>query len=63
MKDNRLELSFLNFEQKGMKLMVYDNVSNDLLYEENLKPDFVVNKVYDFSKLRNGQYKAGLIIK
>jgi hypothetical protein len=32
MKDNRLELSYLNFGQKNVKLMVYDSSTQELLY-------------------------------
>lgn len=57
---DKLELSFLNFTQKELKLKVYDNFSNDLLYEENLAPNFVVNKAWDFSGLMMGKYTAVL---
>jgi hypothetical protein len=57
-KGNRLELSYLNFAQEDLKLMVYSN--NILLFEKNLNPDFSVNYALDFSKLISGKYNAVL---
>lgn len=60
LKGEMLKLSYLNFNQKGLILKVYDNFTNDLLYEESIAPDFVVNKAWDFSKLMVGKYTAVL---
>lgn len=60
MNGDKLELSYLNFAQKGLTVKVYDNFSNDLLFEENLAPEFAINKAYDFSKLMVGKYTAVL---
>jgi hypothetical protein len=57
-KGNRLELSYLNFAQEDMKLMVYSN--NELLFEKNLNSEFSVNYALDFSKLASGKYNAVL---
>jgi len=55
-----LELSFLNFTQRGMKLLVYDDLSNDLIYKENLNPVFAFHHAIDLSKLDPGNYDAVL---
>ena len=60
LKGDKLELSYLNFAQNSLILKVYDNFTNDLLYEENIAPNFVVNKAWDFSKLMVGKYTAVL---
>jgi len=57
-KGYRLELSYLNFAQEDLKLMVYSN--NELLFEKNLNPDFSVNYALDFSKMASGNYNAVL---
>lgn len=56
--DNRLELSYLNFELENLKVMVYDN--NTLLYEKELNPEFTVNYGLDISNLKSGKYDAVL---
>lgn len=58
-RDNRLELSYLNFELENLKVMVYDN--NTLLFEKKLKPEFAVNYGLDISNLKNGKYDAVLV--
>lgn len=63
LKGDRLELSYLNFAQNGLILKVYDNYTNDLLYEESIAPNFVINKAWDFSNLMVGKYKAVLETK
>ena len=60
LKGKFLELSYLNFAEKGMQLKVYDNLTSDLIFEKKLQPDFVVLKALDFSKLRKGKYTAVL---
>ncbi len=59
-KGDQLEISYLNFAQKGLKFKVYDDFTNELLFEENLSPDFAVHKAYNVSKLMNGKYTAVL---
>jgi hypothetical protein len=58
-RDNRLELSYLNFELEDLKVMVFDN--NTLLFERKLKPEFAVNYGLDISNLKNGKYDAVLV--
>lgn len=58
-RDNRLELSYLNFELEDLKVMVYDN--NTLLFERTLKPEFAVNYGLDISNLKSGKYDAVLV--
>lgn len=60
MKDNRLELSYLNFGKENIKLVVYDGSTHELLYEKKLNSDFVINYGLDFSKLKSGKYDAVL---
>ncbi|MBW6535183.1 MAG: hypothetical protein K0B11_09250 [Mariniphaga sp.] len=57
-RDNRLEVSYLNFELENLKVMVYDN--NTLLFEKNLEPEFAVNYGLDLSNLKSGKYDAVL---
>ena len=57
-RDNRLELSYLNFELEKLKVMVYDN--NTLLFEKELNPEFAVNYGLDISSLKSGNYDAVL---
>lgn len=58
-RDNRLEVSYLNFELENLKVMVYDN--NTLLFEKNLEPEFAVNYGLDLSNLQSGTYDAVLV--
>jgi hypothetical protein len=58
-KENRLELSWLNFELENPKVLFYDN--NTLLFEKELDSDFAVNYALDFSKLKRGDYNAVLV--
>lgn len=60
-KDNKLELTYLNFEQENLHLMVYDN--NELLYHKKLKPEFTIIQGLDLSKLKSGIYSAVLATK
>ncbi len=55
-RDNRLELSYLNFELDDVNLMVYKN--GELLYEKDLEPEFAVNYGLDLSNLNAGDYNA-----
>lgn len=57
-RDNRLELSYLNYGLKNVKIRVYDN--KDLLFEKELEPDFSVNYGLDISNLKSGKYDAVL---
>jgi hypothetical protein len=58
-RDNRLELSYLNFELEDLKVMIYDN--NTLLFERKLKPEFAINYGLDISNLKSGKYDAVLV--
>ena len=58
-RDNRLEVSYLNFELENLKVMVYDN--NTLLFEKNLEQEFAVNYGLDLSNLQSGTYDAVLV--
>lgn len=57
-KNNRLELSYLNFELENLKLFIYDN--NNQVFEKELNPEFAVNYAVDFSSLKSGKYDAVL---
>jgi hypothetical protein len=58
MKENRLELSWLNFAKEDSRLLVYDN--NELIFEKNLDRQFTNNYAFDLSDLRSGNYSAVL---
>jgi hypothetical protein len=58
-RENRLELSWLNFELENPKVLLYDN--NTLLFEKELDPEFSVNYALDFSRLERGKYNAVLV--
>lgn len=55
-----LDLSFLNFSKKGMKVLVYNDGSDDLVYKENVAPTFAFHQALDLSKLSPGTYDAVL---
>lgn len=57
---NLLELSYLDFTNKDMKFKLYDEVTNDLVFEEKIDPEFVVEKAFDLSKLDRSKYDAVL---
>jgi hypothetical protein len=59
LKDNRLELSWLNFAQEDARILVYED--NTLIFEKNLDPKFTVNYALDLSNLGNGNYNAVLV--
>lgn len=60
MKENRLEISYLNHAKEVLDIYVYDKKTNELLYEKKLEPSFAVNYGLDFSKLNKGKYDAVL---
>lgn len=53
-------LSYLNFAQDNVKFYLYDNTTNELVMEKDLKSDFAVNFGLDFSKIERGNYAAVL---
>jgi hypothetical protein len=58
--DNKqLKLSYLNFNGDNTTLIVYDS-SRSLLYEKDLKSDFVTQHGIDFSKTPKGNYEVVL---
>ncbi len=59
LNDNRLELSWLNFEQENLRILIYDK--SNLLFEKKLEPNFAVNYALDLSKLKSGNYDAVLV--
>lgn len=58
-KDNRLELSWLNFEQEESRIQVYEN--SKMLFEQDIKPEFAINHALDLSKLNSGNYDIVLV--
>lgn len=56
--ENRLELSYLNFELENLKVFIYDD--NTQVFEKELNPEFAVNYAVDFSNLKSGKYDAVL---
>lgn len=61
MKGDQLHLSYLNFAMEDVKLMVYDNSTNDLIYSKKLGGNFAVNHGLDFSKANGGKYNTVLV--
>lgn len=61
LNNDRLEIAYLNFDQRDIKLYVYESGSNRLLHEEELGKKFVLNHALDLSKLRSGAYDAVLV--
>lgn len=59
MDNKQLKLSYLNFEQKETKVIVYDRFRNTL-YEKDLKADFATHHGLDFSKAPGGKYEVVL---
>ncbi|MFV0589889.1 MAG: hypothetical protein ACK5M7_00770 [Draconibacterium sp.] len=59
-KGNLLEINYLDFSKTGMKLDVYDDETNQLLYSQNLDPEFTGHKVYDLSEFNPGKSDAVL---
>lgn len=60
MKGNLLEVNFLDFSKKAVKLKVYDDETDQLIYSTALNSDFTVNKAFDLSKFDHGRYDAVL---
>ena len=56
-----LELSYLNFPEKDLKLMLFDNDTNNLVYQENLPGKFTTEQALDLSKLNFGSYHVELL--
>ena len=57
-ENDKFILSYLNFAEDNVKFYLYDNATNDLVLERDLKSDFTVNFGLDFSKLDRGSYEA-----
>lgn len=57
-KNNILKLSYLNFDQKNLKLLIYDN--EGLVYQSKIGNDFTVSSGYDLTKLARGNYRIVL---
>lgn len=60
MKEDKLELSYLNYAQEDLKLLIYDNNTRELLFEKKFEPEFAVHYALDFSNLKSGKYDAVL---
>ncbi len=61
LKNNRLEISYLNYEKDDVMFYVYDNRTRQLLHEAKLGSEFALHNAVDFSKLNNGSYDAVLV--
>lgn len=61
MNGKQLELSYLNFANEDVRLLVYDRSTQDLLYSKTLGGEFAINYGLDFSKLKEGEYDAVLL--
>lgn len=58
-KNDKLDLTFLNYQKEPVSMYVYDG-SRNLLYEKNLGNDFAINHAVDLSNLRFGDYEVVL---
>jgi hypothetical protein len=56
-----LKLSYLNYDLGDVKMYIYEQGSNNLVYEVDLGSDFALHHALDFSKLRTGKYDAVLV--
>lgn len=60
LENNKLKMSFLNFEKEDVKLYLYDNSNNELVMEKDLESDFAITYGLDFTQVKNGNYDAVL---
>jgi hypothetical protein len=56
-----LDLTFLNFDKKTTKFLIYSDGSDELSFEEMLSPQFAIHKAFDLSKLKPGNYRAVIL--
>ncbi len=57
-QDNEFRLSYLNYAKDKIKFYLYDNSTNELVMERDLKSDFAITYGLDFSKIESGSYDA-----
>ncbi|QGY44594.1 hypothetical protein GM418_13255 [Maribellus comscasis] len=57
-KDDEFRVAYLNFAKENVKFYLYDNNTNQLVLEKDLKSDFAINYGLDFSKMKRGSYDA-----
>lgn len=60
-KNDQLNITYLNFATGEVKLYLYDEASNNLIHEGRLGSEFAVSHAIDLSKLDNGSYEAVLV--
>lgn len=58
-KNDKLDLTFLNYQKEPVSMFVYDRNRN-LLYEKNLGNEFAIHHAVDLSNLRFGDYEVVL---
>lgn len=58
MKNNTLRISYLNFDQKDYRFLVYQD--GILIHDSELGSDFDLQKKFDFSWLQRGKYDVTL---
>jgi hypothetical protein len=58
LKEKQLDITFLNYDKEDVTLYVYDNRTNELIHQEDLKNGFSINHAIDFSRLGRGDYDA-----
>lgn len=63
LENNKLKMSFLNYENEDVKLYLYDNSTNELVMEKDLESEFAINYGLDFTQVKNGNYDAVLTSK
>lgn len=55
-KDNILSLSYLNHSIEDMSMNIYQK--SNLIWESKMDAEFVLQKGFDLSKLKNGEYNV-----
>ncbi len=56
-----LKLTYLNYDRGEVKMYVYEQGTDNLVFEHDLGSDFALHQAVDFSKLRTGSYDAVLV--
>ena len=56
-----LEFTFPNSIQKSARLLLYDNDTNTLVFQEALKPEYDIQQALNLVALSSGHYKAVLM--
>ncbi|MEM1407323.1 MAG: hypothetical protein AAGG59_11145 [Bacteroidota bacterium] len=55
-QDNKLMVSLLNSTEDGVIINIHHDNNNEVLFQDTLGNDFVIQQIYDLSKLKAGDY-------